>query len=57
MCDMRNEYDSSAARKNPYAAQIKKQITVRLDEESTYFRRLNPANWVEREALRGFAVI
>ena len=31
---MRKEYDFSAARKNPYAAQLKKQITIRLDEES-----------------------
>ena len=27
---MRKEYDFSAARKNPYAAQLKKQITIRL---------------------------
>ena len=31
---MRKEYDFTAARKNPYAAQLKKQITIRLDEES-----------------------
>jgi predicted DNA binding CopG/RHH family protein len=36
---MRKEYDFSNARKNPYAAQLKKQITIRLDEESiTYFK-------------------
>ncbi|MES2016405.1 MAG: BrnA antitoxin family protein [Pseudomonadota bacterium] len=39
---MREEYDFSAARKNPYAAQLKKQITIRLDEESiTYFKSLS----------------
>ncbi len=39
---MRKEYDFSAARKNPYAAQLKKQITIRLDEESiTYFRAIS----------------
>ncbi|SBT04010.1 conserved hypothetical protein [Candidatus Accumulibacter aalborgensis] len=39
---MRKEYDFSAARKNPYAAQLKKQITIRLDEESiTYFKRIS----------------
>ena len=38
---MRKEYDFSAARKNPYAAQLKKQITIRLDEESiTYFKSI-----------------
>ena len=31
---MRKEYDFTAAKKNPYAAQLKKQITIRLDEES-----------------------
>ena len=39
---MRKEYDFSAARKNPYAAQLKKQITIRLDEESiTYFKKIS----------------
>ena len=39
---MRKEYDFSAARKNPYAAQIKKQITIRLDEESiAYFKSIS----------------
>ena len=39
---MRNEYDFSAARKNPYAAQLKKQITIRLDEESImYFKAIS----------------
>jgi uncharacterized protein (DUF4415 family) len=31
---MRKEYDFSKARKNPYAAQLKKQITIRLDEDA-----------------------
>jgi len=39
---MRREYDFSTARKNPYAAQLKKQITIRLDEESiTYFKTIS----------------
>ena len=39
---MRKEYDFSAARKNPYAAQLKRQITIRLDEESiTYFKAIS----------------
>jgi predicted DNA binding CopG/RHH family protein len=39
---MRKEYDFSTARKNPYAAQLKKQITIRLDEESiTYFKTVS----------------
>ena len=39
---MRKEYDFSAAKKNPYAAQLKKQITIRLDEESIkYFKSIS----------------
>jgi predicted DNA binding CopG/RHH family protein len=39
---MRKQYDFSAAKKNPYAAQLKKQITIRLDEESiTYFKAIS----------------
>jgi uncharacterized protein (DUF4415 family) len=39
---MRKEYDFTAARKNPYAAQLKKQITIRLDEDSIgYFKGIS----------------
>jgi len=39
---MRKEYDFSKARKNPYASQLKKQITIRLDEDSiTYFKTVS----------------
>lgn len=39
---MREEYDFSAAKKNPYAAQLKKQITIRLDEASiAYFKSIS----------------
>ncbi|MFM2450108.1 MAG: hypothetical protein RIS44_2558 [Pseudomonadota bacterium] len=39
---MRKEYDFSAASKNPYAAQLTKQITIRLDEDSiTYFKTIS----------------
>jgi predicted DNA binding CopG/RHH family protein len=39
---MRAEYDFSKAVKNPYAAQLKKQITIRLDEESiNYFKSIS----------------
>jgi len=31
---MRKQYDFSAARKNPYATQLKKSVTIRLDEDS-----------------------
>ena len=39
---MRKEYDFSQARKNPYAAQLKKQITIRLDEDAiAYFKSIS----------------
>jgi len=34
---MRKEYDFSKASKNPYAAKLSKQITIRLDEDSIGF--------------------
>ena len=39
---MRAEYDFSKAIKNPYAAQLKRQITIRLDEDSiSYFKSIS----------------
>jgi predicted DNA binding CopG/RHH family protein len=38
---MRKRYDFSKARLNPYAKRLKKQITIRLDEETlAYFKTL-----------------
>jgi len=37
--EMRAEYDFSAARPNPYAKHLKKQITIRIDEHAIdYFK-------------------
>ena len=39
---MRDEYDFSKARKNPYSTQLKKSITIRLDEDSVdYFKAIS----------------
>jgi uncharacterized protein (DUF4415 family) len=39
---MRSEYDFSKASRNPYAPQLKKQITIRLDEECiNYFKAIS----------------
>ncbi len=39
---MREEYDFSKARKNPYVTQLKKSITIRLDEDSVgYFKAIS----------------
>ena len=49
---MRKEYDFSSARKNPYAAQLKKQITIRLDEESiTYFKSISEVVGIPYQSL------
>lgn len=38
---MKKEYDFSQAKKNPYAGQLKKVITIRVDDESVqYFKQL-----------------
>ncbi len=38
---MRKEYDFSRSRRNPYAKLLKKQITIRIEEETIdYFKRL-----------------
>lgn len=39
---MRKEYDFSNAKKNPYASQLKKQITLRLDSDTIdYFKEIS----------------
>ena len=38
---MRREYDFSKSRKNAYSKALKKQITIRIEEETiNYFKRL-----------------
>lgn len=38
---MKKEYDFSNAKPNPYASQLKKTITIRIDEECiSYFKAL-----------------
>ena len=39
---MRKQYDFSRAKKNPYASQLKKQITIRLDGDAiNYFKSIS----------------
>ena len=39
---MRKQYDFSKAKKNPYASQLKKQITIRLDGGAIdYFKSIS----------------
>lgn len=39
--DMRDDYDFSKSVKKPYAKKLKKQVTIRLDEDTIeYFKKL-----------------
>ncbi|MFN7836319.1 MAG: BrnA antitoxin family protein [Burkholderiaceae bacterium] len=49
---MREEYDFSKARKNPYATQLKKSVTIRLDEDSiSYFKNLSDEIGIPYQSL------
>jgi predicted DNA binding CopG/RHH family protein len=49
---MRKEYDFSVAKKNPYAAQLNRQITIRLDEESIgYFKAISQDAGIPYQSL------
>jgi uncharacterized protein (DUF4415 family) len=49
---MKKEYDFSKAKKNPYASQLKKQITIRLDEDSiTYFKSISEEVGIPYQSL------
>lgn len=49
---MKTEYDFSRARKNPYAKQLKKQITIRVDEDAIdYFKKLSDGMGIPYQSL------
>ena len=49
---MRKHYDFSNARKNPYAAQLKKPVTIRLDEGSiSYFKGMAEETGIPYQSL------
>lgn len=49
---MRKEYDFSKAKKNPYASQLKKQITIRLDEDVIdYFKSVSEKVGIPYQSL------
>jgi len=49
---MRKEYDFSAARKNPNAARLKKQITIRLDQDAiNYFKTVSSEVGIPYQSL------
>jgi predicted DNA binding CopG/RHH family protein len=49
---MRQEYDFSNAKKNPYASLLKKQVTIRLDEEViNYFKSVSDEVGIPYQSL------
>ncbi len=49
---MRKHYDFTNARKNPYAAQLKKPVTIRLDEGSiAYFKGMAEETGIPYQSL------
>ena len=49
---MREQYDFSNAKPNPYAKRLKKQITIRIDESSVeYFKELSEELGVPYQSL------
>ena len=49
---MRKEYDFSKSRKNPYVSQLKKQITIRLDEDAiAYFKGISEVVGIPYQSL------
>lgn len=49
---MRDEYDFSNARKNPYAKALKKQITIRIDEPTiAYFKQMAEESGIPYQSL------
>lgn len=49
---MKAEYDFSRSRKNPYARQLKKQITIRVDEYAIdYFKKLSDGMGIPYQSL------
>ena len=49
---MRKEYDFSNSKKNPYARKLKKQITIRIDEDTIeYFKQLSEETGIPYQNL------
>ena len=49
---MRKRYDFSSSVTNPYARKLKKQITIRLDEDTIeYFKELAEAKGIPYQSL------
>lgn len=50
--EMRDTYDFSKAKKNPYISKLKKQITIRLDSDTVdYFKHLSEETGIKYQQL------
>jgi uncharacterized protein (DUF4415 family) len=50
--EMRETYDFSEAQKNPYTTKLKKQITIRLDEDTIdYFKEMSEETGIKYQQL------
>ena len=49
---MKDEYDFSGAKKNPYAGKLKKQITINIDNDTVeYFKRQSAITGIPYQTL------
>ena len=49
---MRKEYDFSKSKRNPYARRLKRQITIRLDEDTiAYFKGVSEQTGIPYQTL------
>ena len=49
---MRNNYDFSKGKKNPFASRLKKQVTIRLEEGTVaYFKNLSEETGIPYQTL------
>ena len=50
--EMRDSYDFFCSLKNPYAAKLKKQITIRLDSDTIdYFKKMSEESGIRYQQL------
>lgn len=55
---MKQEYDFSKARKNPYTKLLKKQITINISEEVLeYFKNLSEQTSIPYQTLINFCLL
>lgn len=52
MNDVKKEYDFKKAKRNPYAKRLKRQVTIRLDEDTiAYFKTLAEETTIPYQTL------